>query len=89
MRINSKDTVYIRAPLGIPLLELSTEQVEQLDEEHMTLEYCYDLLIMAYQKSRELNDELTAINKELRQDNDRLIHICKNNRLSVKELMYP
>lgn len=89
MRINSKDTIYIGAPLGIPLPELSSEQVEQLDEEHMTLEYCYDLLIMAYQKSRELNDDLTVINEELRQDNDRLIHICKKNGLSVEELIYP
>lgn len=89
MRTNSKDTIYIRAPLGIPLPELRPDEVEQLDEKHMTLEYCYDLLIMAYQKSRELNDELTTINKELRQDNDRLIHICKKNGLSVEELMYP
>lgn len=89
MRINSKDTIYIRLPLGIPLPELSIEQVEQLDEDHMTLEYCYDLLIMAYQKSRQLNDELTEINKELRHDNDRLIHICKENGLLTSELMYP
>jgi hypothetical protein len=89
MRINSKEIVYIRAPLGIPLPELSIEQVEQLNEEHMTLEYCYDLLVMAYQKSRELNDELTAIKKDLRRDNDRLINICNKNGLSAEELAFP
>jgi hypothetical protein len=65
------------------------EQIEQLDDKHMSLEYWYDLLILAYQKSRQLNDELEVLNKELRQDNDRLIHICSQNGLSVNERNYP
>lgn len=42
--------INIRAPKGIPLPELNMEQIEQLDEEHMSLEYCYELFVLAYQK---------------------------------------
>lgn len=55
----------------------------------MSLEYCYDLLILAYRKSRQLNEELEVLAKELRQDNDRLIRIYSQNDVSVKELSYP
>lgn len=89
MRIVEMETIHIRPPIGIPLPELSMEQIEQLDEEHMSLEYCYDLLVLAYQKSREMNSELEALTKELRQDNDRLIHICRQNGLTVNDLIYP
>ena len=87
MRSVQKETIHIKAPKGIPLPELNVEQIEQLDEEHMSLQYCYDLLIFAYQKSRELNDELEALAKDLRKDNDRLIEVCRQNGLSVKELI--
>jgi hypothetical protein len=88
MKCIKEKMINIRAPIGFPLPELTMEQIEQLDEEHMSLEYCYDLLILAYQKSRELNEELEVLNKELRQDNDTLIYICKQNGISVKELNY-
>lgn len=89
MKFIQQKTINIRAPIGIPLPELNIEQIEQLDEDHMSLEYCYDLLLLAYQKSRELNDELEVLNKELRQDNDKLTYFCKLNGISIQELNYP
>jgi hypothetical protein len=89
MKCIQEKTINIRQPIGIPLPELNIQQIEQLNEEHMSLEYCYDLLILAYQKSRELNDELESLNKELRQDNDKLIYFCKRNGISTQELNYP
>ena len=55
------------------------EDIEQLDEDQMSLEYCYELLVSAYQKSRELNVELDELSKELRKDNDKLIYLCRQN----------
>jgi hypothetical protein len=39
MRIIKEKPIHIRAPIGIPLPELSMEQIEQLDDKHMSLEY--------------------------------------------------
>lgn len=89
MKCMQQKTINIRAPIGIPLPELNIEEIEQLDEDHMSLEYCYDLLLLAYQKSRELNDELEVLNKELRQDNYKLTYFCKLNGISIGELNYP
>ncbi len=83
-----KALVYIREPKGIPLPELSMEEIEQLDEDQMSLEYCYELLVSAYQKSRELNEELEELSKELRKDNDKLIYLCRQNGLPLEGLIY-
>lgn len=87
MKIIKNKPIYIREPIGIPLPELSMEQIEQLDEKHMSLEYCYELLIMAYQKSRELNEELEELAKELREDNNKLISIYSQHGILVKNLV--
>ena len=88
VKLIPKEPVYIRNSKGIPLPELSIENIEQLDEDQMSLEYCYELLVSAYQKSRELNEELEELSKELRKDNDKLIYICRQNGLPLEGIIY-